>query len=162
MHDTGTVRAIQGVRNLGTDPKHLARWKRPFRDSASKRLTLDQLHHEVVRVAFLPDVVEDTDVRMVQRGDGFRLAAKACALFGGDGAALRQDLDRYLTTQSRIAGAIHLAHAAGAEGRDNLIGAETGAGRDGHEGLIAIGQSSNSRERWGERSGRNGTTPWEA
>ena len=40
----------------------------------------------------------------------------------------RQDLDRDLAPEPRVARAVHLAHAAGAERRDDLVGAEARAG----------------------------------
>ena len=44
-----------------------------------------------------------------------------------------QDLDRDRPPERRVAGAIHLAHAASAEQRDDFIGAETGPGVEAHE-----------------------------
>ena len=41
----------------------------------------------------------------------------------------RQDLDRDLAAQARVAGAVDLAHAARAEGGEDLVGPEAGAGR---------------------------------
>ena len=61
---------------------------------------------------------------MVERAGraGFLLeATKTVRIVGMRG---RQDLDRNLPAQARILGAIHLAHCAGANCRDDLIGAE--------------------------------------
>ena len=43
-----------------------------------------------------------------------------------------QDLDRDLTTEIRVGGAIHFAHAACAERTDNLVWADAGAGDERH------------------------------
>jgi hypothetical protein len=57
---------------------------------------------------------------MIQRGDGVHLALEAMA------EALRRNLNSYLATHPRIARAVNLAHAAGAEGRQDLVRAEPG------------------------------------
>ena len=45
---------------------------------------------------------------------------------------LGQHLDRDVALEARVARAVHLAHAAGAERRQDLVRAETGPGREGH------------------------------
>ena len=70
------------------------------------------------------DVVERADVRMVERRDRPRLALEALADCGFGGELRRQHLDRDVAIEPRVAGAIHLAHAAGAEQRDDLVGPE--------------------------------------
>ena len=69
---------------------------------------------------------------MVQRrgGAGFLLESMEAVGVGGERDG--QDLDRHVTTQPRIARAIDLAHAAGADDRDDFIGAEPLAGGEGH------------------------------
>ena len=47
------------------------------------------------------------------------------------GEGLGQDLDRDVAIQLRVARAIHLAHAAGPEGREDFVGAEASAGEEG-------------------------------
>src|SRR5229473_1446019 len=60
-----------------------------------------------------PDVVECADVRMIQRGNGARLALEALAEF------VLKDLDGDDAVQARVESTIHLAHAAGANRRKN-------------------------------------------
>jgi len=43
-----------------------------------------------------------------------------------------QDLDRHLTAQARIAGAIHLAHPTRADGREDFIRAKASSSGHGH------------------------------
>ena len=52
---------------------------------------------------------------MVERGDGHRLAAEAFARVRVGGHRGGQQLDRDLTIEPGIAGAVHLAHPARAE-----------------------------------------------
>ena len=65
---------------------------------------------------------------MVQRGERLRFALEARQPLGIGGEAVRQDLDRDVAIELRVARAIDLAHAAGANDRDDLVGAEAGAG----------------------------------
>ena len=72
----------------------------------------------------LADVVQRTDVRVIQRGDGARFTVEAlpelrigCELRG-------ENLDGDDAVEPRIAGPIDLAHAAGAKGGLNLVWAE--------------------------------------
>jgi hypothetical protein len=45
---------------------------------------------------------------------------------------VRQHLQRDVTIQLAVSGAIHLAHTARAEGRDDFVGAEATSGGQGH------------------------------
>ena len=68
---------------------------------------------------------------MRERGDGLRFALEARAAIRIAGNAGRQDLDRDVAIEPRVARAVDLAHAAGADRGDHLIRPESGAGRHG-------------------------------
>ena len=73
----------------------------------------------------------------------------------GVGAELGgQDLDGDVTTKPRIAGAIHLAHAAAANQRHDLVSAEASAGSESHV--------ASERPHYTERSARNPRAPLES
>ena len=57
---------------------------------------------------------------------------------GVGGKGRREDFDRDIAAEARIAGAVDLAHAAGADGGQDLIRAEMGAWRQGHRSLRSI------------------------
>ena len=61
---------------------------------------------------------------MRQRRDCMRLALEARQAIRIGRELRRQDLDRDLATQLRVARAIDLAHAAGADRRDDLVDAD--------------------------------------
>ena len=61
---------------------------------------------------------------MVERGEQARFAREAGAALGIGGEVRRQDLDRDVAPELAVARAIDLAHAAGAERRDDRVGAE--------------------------------------
>ena len=65
---------------------------------------------------------------MIERRDRARLAVEAVAQLRVGGERRGEDLDGDGAIEPRIAGAIHLAHAARAEQGDDLIGAEVHAG----------------------------------
>ena len=51
----------------------------------------------------------------------------------------REDLHRDLAAEARVPGPVHLAHAPGAQGREDLVGPESGAGGDGHGSVGIMG-----------------------
>jgi hypothetical protein len=63
---------------------------------------------------------------VIQRGEHLRFALETRHALGVCGEALRQDFERDVATQLRVARPIHLAHAARAERGENLIGTELG------------------------------------
>src|SRR5438309_5949758 len=69
---------------------------------------------------------------MVERGQHLRLALEACAPVRIERERIGNDFERDVATELRIARAIHLAHPARAERRDDLIRPEAAAGADGH------------------------------
>ena len=69
---------------------------------------------------------------MRQRRDGLRLALEPRERRRILGKALGQDLDGDIAIQLGVAGAVDLAHAAGAELADDFVGAETRAWGKGH------------------------------
>ncbi len=68
---------------------------------------------------------------MVQGREDFRLALEAGQSIVVSCERRRQDLDGDLAIEFRVRRAVDLAHAAGANGRDHFIGAETGARSEG-------------------------------
>jgi hypothetical protein len=94
-----------------------------FFDARSERLALDKLHHQEIDFAFAADVVERADVRMIQRGDRAGFALETLAALRVRGKIRRQNLDRNVAPEARVARSIDFAHTAGAEGDDDFVGA---------------------------------------
>ena len=80
-----------------------------------------QLHRQEADAVGVFGGEDGDDVRVVERSDRAGLAIEAfeTARFVGDIG--RQDLQRDLAAEPRIASAIHLAHSARPEGRDDLV-----------------------------------------
>src|SRR5690349_12566272 len=69
---------------------------------------------------------------MVQRRENLCFARKSRATIGIAQKGWRQDFNRNVPTKCRVAGAIHLAHPAGAYGRHDFIRSEPSTGTEGH------------------------------
>ncbi len=70
---------------------------------------------------------------MIERREHLCFAAKPREPIGIAGQQVRQHLQRDLAVQFRIAGAVDLAHAAGADGGNNLVWAQPGPGSKRHK-----------------------------
>jgi hypothetical protein len=66
-------------------------------------------------------------MRVLQRRDRLRLAIEALLRRRVVRPLGRQHFDRDDAIEARVAGFVDLAHAARAEGAENLVGAESGA-----------------------------------
>ncbi len=74
---------------------------------------------------------------MIQRREGLRFAGETCEPFGVVHEEIGQDFDRDVAIQLRVAGAIHLAHTAGAQGGEDLVRAEADAGGKGQTHFVS-------------------------
>ena len=137
MHDAGGMGRGQRPRDLRADvDHHLERRRLPAElQHRSQRLPLDELlHEEAVPVGGLADLVDDDDVRMVERRRGARLAQEA--VDGALGPILHaHHFDGDGTVQPRVERAENLAHPALA---DALVEAIVAEGRGFHAGGARI------------------------
>ena len=131
------VRAVERIRDLGAEPEHVGRGKRAAAEPLGQRLALDQLHHEVVDPPVASDVVKHADVRVVERRGHACLAFEARPNLRLLRHARGQNLDSHDSVQPRVARLVDLAHAPGAERRDDLIRTNPGAGNQHCQGLVS-------------------------
>ena len=124
MDDALPVRFVQRIRDLDGPRERLVERHRPFRQPRGERLAVDQLHDEEVDPLVVADVVDRADVRMIERGDGARLAFEAGAALRVGGEGRRQDLHGDIPSEPRVLRAVDLAHPASADGRIDPIRAE--------------------------------------
>jgi hypothetical protein len=80
----------------------------------------------------LADLVNDDDVRMVERRGRARLLLKAAHALSVACELLRQQLDGHPAAQPRVAGQIDFAHPAATQTRENLIVIEAAADQCGY------------------------------
>ena len=81
---------------------------------------LDQFHHQRA----LLDAVHGRDVGMIQRGQHLRFALEARHVLLVIREGRGQHLDGDVAIELGVVRAVHLAHAAGAEGCHDLVGPE--------------------------------------
>jgi hypothetical protein len=84
----------------------------------------DELHRDVGLPVRLADVVDGADRGVVQGGCGPSLAHESSARHGILEGRGRQELERHVSIEMLVMRAIHLAHAARPEHRENAIVAE--------------------------------------
>jgi hypothetical protein len=127
MGDPFFVRRGKPVRDWQRQLNRLANPERTGTQPIAQRLALEQLRYDEGRGAVSADVVDGEDVWVGQGrgGSGFLLEPMKAIDAGRECG--RQDLDRDVTSEPRIACAIHLAHPAGAEQRHDLVRPEAGA-----------------------------------
>ena len=82
MRDALAVRLLQGVGDRNRHLQPFVERQRPTREPRRQRVAFQILHDQEVGLAFPSDVKERADVRMVQPGDGLRLAFEPMLSFG--------------------------------------------------------------------------------
>jgi hypothetical protein len=95
-----------------------------FRQRATDGFALDELHDQRGAFGGFFEAVDLGDVGVVQRGEDFGFAGEAGEAFGVAGELGWEELDGYFAIESGVAGAPDFAHAAGADGAEDLIGAD--------------------------------------
>ena len=127
MNDAVAMRLVEGVSNLDGILHGRGDRERTAHQPIRQRFALEQRHDNEVDAVLVAHVVERADMRVRERRDRTCFALKALAKPGIVRRLLRKDFERDGPIQPRVARAIHLAHASGAERRDDLIGAESHA-----------------------------------
>ncbi len=67
MNNAGGMRRVECVRDLDGVAEDLVDRERAFGQAVSERLTFQKLHYQVAGAVLMPNVVEDADVRVIQR-----------------------------------------------------------------------------------------------
>ncbi len=121
MNDALRVSRIQGVGDLDPHVEKLAGLEPPLSDQVPECPSFQQLHDHVLTAIVFADIVRSTDVGMVQRRRGTRLALKAVNRLSVVRELDREEFQRHLTRQPGIVRLVDDAHAALAELRDNKV-----------------------------------------
>jgi hypothetical protein len=136
VHDALLVRRAEAVAGLERVVDDLAERDRPGADPLPQAFAFEELHGRVHDAVFGAEIEDGQDVRMREGGDGLGLALEPRERLGILRGRLGEDLDRYDAVQLRVARAVDLAHAARAELRNDLIGAETPPGIQWHAAIL--------------------------
>ena len=142
VDDALVVRVLERVGHLPRDGQRFVERNRPAADALRQRRAFDQFHHQRADWAGFFQAVDGRDVRMIERRQELGFALEAGHALGIAGEGLGQDLQRDVAIEASVAGAVDFAHAAGAEERDDLVGADLGAGaKHAERSFVAAGSS---------------------
>ena len=126
MDDALLVRGFERVDDLLRVRDGLVNRNRAAREPRGKVVALDELERERQHAVGLFEPVNGRDMRMIQRGEHLRFAAKPGHAVGIQRERRRQHLDRRVAIEPGVVGAIDLAHPARADGGDDLVRANAG------------------------------------
>jgi hypothetical protein len=98
-----------------------------LRNAIGERRTFDQFEHQYPHATRFFEAVDGGDIGMIERREDLCLTLEAREAIRIEREGLRQDLQRDVAIQFRIARAIDLTHAAGPERRLDFIRAEASA-----------------------------------
>src|SRR5438445_3350683 len=135
MRHALAVGLVQRVGNLDGVMQDLIERQWTFLQPLRQRLALQVFHYEEIDSVLMAYVVENANMRMVQAGNGLCFTLEALAQFGSIGKVIREDFASDNAIQTRVAGAVDLAHPASANTGENFVRAQTFAGKDRH-GLL--------------------------
>ena len=93
-------------------------------EAIGERRPFDQLENQRRDAVGVFQAVDRADVRVIECRERPRFAREAGTAFWIGDEMWRQDLNRHVASELAVAGAIDLAHAAGAERRHDRVGPE--------------------------------------
>jgi hypothetical protein len=151
VDDTGFVPRFEGFRHLLRDRERFAEGDGTEGDPLRERWAFHELEHQSV----LLEPVDRRDVRMVERRDEPRLTLEPRDPIRIGGELVGKDLDSHLAAELGIPSAVDLAHAALADGRDDLVRPEARSRGEWHRrNLVFPLPTINGR------TARSSTEPW--
>ena len=124
VDDAPRVRGGEPLGDLAGDLEGLGEGRPASVEELPQGLALEELHRQVRPPGVLADVVDRDDVRVVEGRGRARLGVKASDPARVADHVVRKHLDCDVAAESRVSCAPHLPHAACAEWRDDLVGAD--------------------------------------
>ena len=120
---------VEGLGDLPRDaqrvtngkPRALRLLTRDIREGVGKRLPVHELENQEPDAFGFLEAIDRADVRMIQRGEHPRLPLEAREPLGVARECVRQEFDRDIALELRVARAVHLTHAARTEQGLHLI-----------------------------------------
>jgi hypothetical protein len=115
------MRRVKPVGNLNAVVDHVIDGDQAGADSVRERASLQAFHHQERARFPLTDVVQRTNIGMIQRGGGARLPLKPLERDTVAGHRLRNKLHCDGAPQTDVFGLVHQPHPALAQRHKNLI-----------------------------------------
>src|SRR5712692_5689336 len=119
VNNAPLVRGGEALGNLDANVDRLLEAHGSF--LVPQRLTLDEFHHNEHLSIVLPDVMNRTDVRMVQGCGGLGFLDESCLVLPGSGQMRWQKLQCNESFKLGVFGLVHHAHAAFAQFLDYFV-----------------------------------------
>jgi hypothetical protein len=119
VDDVSCVCVSQRVSDLETVAEHRFERQSFGRDEIAERLSLDEFHHDERVSAFVLDLIDRADARMIER--------RRCTCFPQQAPAAgvirdaMEELDRDVASKLLVVGAKHRAHSAGPDSGDDTV-----------------------------------------
>ena len=140
MDDAGGVGFREASRHLDRDVERLVDPELATGEPRLERLAAVVGHRdEQLPVGRVADFVDGADVGVVEAGGGLRLLQETPFGVGVVAQLGRQELERRVAVEPRVARPVDDAHAAAAEPVADLIGADARTGREGGRHASEVG-----------------------
>jgi len=127
VHDALAVGVNEGVDDLTGVVDGGVERQFSASEAIGEGFSFEILHHDERHVLVLADVEDRTDVRMRECGRGSRFALEAETRIRIGGVAFEQELDGDIAAKARVVGAVHFAHPAASEEREDFVRADSRA-----------------------------------
>ena len=132
MNDSAFMSGVERLRDLSRDRKRFVERDRFACDPIGERRPLDELQHQRRDPLAFLEAVDGGDIRVIERRNRLRLTLEPGDPLGVGEERLRQNLQRDIASEPRVAGAVAVAHPARASEADDLVRAETSASSQSH------------------------------
>jgi uncharacterized membrane protein YidH (DUF202 family) len=119
-------------RDLDTVLDRLADWQRAAAQALAQGFALEQFGNDVRRTVVRPNVVNRNNVGMVQARRGARLLLETPLAVRVIAKVRGQNLYRDIAAQTRVPGAVHLAHSSGADLLNHFVWADLRSAGNAH------------------------------
>ena len=142
VDDALFVRGRERLDDLDGVVERLAQREPAGAEEVAQRVALEKLLDQEMPLVDLLERMDRRDAGMAESGQRLRFALEAGDVLRVAEELIGEHLDRDVAIEPQVPGAIHLSHAAGAEGREDLVGAESVARREQEWSLAGIITSS--------------------
>ena len=112
MRDAVAVRFIERVGNLDRVGQELIEGQRSSGDTGSQGLSLEKFHDNEVHAILVTYIVDNADMRVIERGYGLRFALESLFEIRPVRDVCRKDFNRDEAVQAWVSCFVHFRHPA--------------------------------------------------
>jgi hypothetical protein len=132
MDDADAMCRVERVGDLAGNCQRLVDRHRPVSEPIGEGRPFDQFKDQRLDTAAVLESVDAGNIGMAQRCQGPGFALETGDPLGVARNQVGDDLQRDLSPEPAVPGAVNLTHSACAKGRDDFVRAEPVANREGH------------------------------